>query len=63
MTLRLITVPSSHGGFLPEVQQKTTYVAWSSSWHSAVIIIISRAIHVDGKHISKCTLDPNCLKI
>jgi hypothetical protein len=43
LTLGLAIVPSSHGGFLREVQQKTAYVTWSSSWLFAIIIVTSVA--------------------
>jgi hypothetical protein len=43
LRVRLAIVPSSHGDFLWEIQQKTAYVTWSSSWHFAVIIVTSGA--------------------
>jgi hypothetical protein len=63
LSLRLATVPSSHGGFLQEVQQKGPTSLGALVGIFLLSLSLVEQVHVDGKHINKCILDPNRLVI
>jgi hypothetical protein len=61
LSLRLVTVPPSHGGFFQEVQQNRTFIVWSSRSHSADIIALVGWVHVDGKQLVTAFYIPTVL--
>ena len=64
LSLKLATVPSSHGGFLQKIQQETGPLSLGVLVGILLILVsLVGRVYADGKQFSDCTPYSNCLII